>query len=331
MAKRGTRRLKTVPAVILLAVVLTLSAPVWVPTAALADLVRGRLRLPVLRLMLFAVWWAWAETCGIIVLGAIWAVGRAGSTTPQYRLQRWWCFWIISALKGSVGMRLDVTLPTAVPDKPLLVLCRHASLADSIISCYVVNNKMHLDPRYVLKSDLMNVPCLDILGHRTPNCFVTRGTDSPQDEAAAVARMAAGMVAGDAAVIFPEGSRASDAKRTRELEKIAGKNPERHGRLSALTHLIPPKTGGVQALLDASPDADVMTVWHHGLDGMDTFGGIIRGLRSGRPRVHVVAEIHDRSTVPGNDSLTGWLDNQWLRMDAEVAAHSARTGMTGAI
>lgn len=320
VSRKGTRRLVSVTVVVLMALLITVSSPVWLPIVALMDLARRKNRLPTVRLLAFGCLWAWVEVAGLLGLLVLWATGGARTPGPHYALQRRWCAGIISALRVTMGMRLRMNLPEVPRDRPYVVLCRHVSLADSIISCYVVNNTLHLDPRYVLKSDLMAVPCLDILGHRTPNCFVRRGTDRPEDEIAAVAAMVHGMPGGGAAVIFPEGSRANDAKRDRELARLEERHPGRHGTLRDLRHLIPPKPAGAASIVEAAPGADVITVWHHGLDGMDTFGGILREVARRRPVVHVVADLHPRATVPSGDGFVDWLDAQWVRMDAEVAA-----------
>lgn len=320
MSRKGTRRLVSVSVVALMAVLITATLPVWLPIVALSDALRRNWRFPTVRLLWFGGFWAWVELVGVTGLVVIWATGRAHDVRPHYGLQRRWCAGIISSLRITMGMQLHMDLPEVPRDRPYVVLCRHVSLADSIISCYVVNNTLGLDPRYVLKSDLMAVPCLDILGHRTPNCFVRRGTDRPEDEVAAVAAMVRDLPAGGAAVIFPEGSRANDPKRARELARLAEKHPHRHSALRDLQHLIPPKPAGAAAILGAAPGADVITVWHHGLDGMDSFGGILRTVARRRPSVHVVADVHRRVDVPSGDQFVQWLDAQWVRMDAEVAA-----------
>ena len=82
---------------------------------------------------------------------------------------------------------------------------------------------------------------------------------------------------------------------------------------------------GARTLLDAAPDADVVLTWHTGLDGLNTFGGILAAIGSGPLLVHYAAERVDRSAVPV-DGFENWLDEQWLRMDAAVDEWMARAG-----
>ena len=78
------------------------------------------------------------------------------------------------------------------------------------------------------------------------------------------------------------------------------------------------------ALLAGAPDADVVLVWHTGFDGLDSFGGMVRRLAWPLTPVRFVARRVARSEVPTDDFI-GWLDDQWLRMDAEVDAALAGT------
>ena len=312
---------------VLIVVLLTCLVPLWVPLTAVYDLARGKRRLPTMRLLAFGLLWAWNELAGVTALFGIWLIGRRRNRAAHYAVQAWWCRNIIVALRITVGLRVEVIGAEHAARGPYVVLARHASLADSIISCFVVNNTMGLNPRYVLKSDLQNVPCLDILGHRTPNCFVNRGTGNVQAELEALTSMMEGLAEGDAAVIFPEGSRANPAKQERELGRLAERHPERHSRLSGLRRLLPPKPAGAGALLAAAPHADVVTVWHEGLDGLDTFPGMLEALSERSVRAHVVVTFHPRSEVPSGPAFEEWIDRRWVEMDDAVAMFAQAPGV----
>ncbi len=55
-----------------------------------------------------------------------------------------------------------------------IVLSRHASLGDSLLSGWALATELRLQPRYVLKKELLFDPCLDIVGLRVPNHFLDR-------------------------------------------------------------------------------------------------------------------------------------------------------------
>lgn len=316
------RRVVTVGTLFLLAALLVVLLPLWVPVSLVVDLARGHRRLPVTRLLLFALVWSIVESAGVIGLFVLWATGQGRNLPANYGLQRLWCGGIVAALRVTVGLRLEIEGVDHGHTGPLIVFCRHASLADSIISCYVVNNLMGYAPRYVLKSDLQTVPCLDILGHRMPNTFVRRGSGDIATELATLGRLATGLGEKQAVVIFPEGSRANSAKRTRELERLGEKHPHRHEILSGLSHMIPPKPAGARALAEAAPQADVLVLWHEGLDGLDTFPGMLAALADRRVTARFRAELHPRRGIPVGDGFEKWLDETWAEADRKVAGLS---------
>ena len=327
MSKAWLRRTVTITVLGLIDILVTFLVPVWVPLFAVYDLARGKVRMPTLRLMTFGLLWAWIETAGVFLMFLLWATGQSRNHGAHYRTQRWWCGRIIAALRLTVGLRVSIIGTEHVDRGPYVVFCRHASLADSIISCFIVNNTLGLEPRYVLKSDLEMVPCLDLLGHRTPNCFVRRGSSNVAGELAALMRMMDGLGEGQAAVIFPEGSRANPEKRERELARLAERHPDRHARLGGLQRLIPPKPAGAKAMLDAAPGADVITVWHEGLDGLDTFPGMLSALAERTVGAHVVVTVHPRAEVDAAADFTEWIDRRWVEMDDAVARFTQAAGV----
>jgi 1-acyl-sn-glycerol-3-phosphate acyltransferase len=283
------------------------------------DAVRLKWRFPLLRFTMFGLMWSWLETLGLMSAVVLWVTGQAKNQDLNYRLQKWWTRGVIGALMMTVGLRIDVEGAEKLGDGPFIALCRHASLADSIMSAWVFVTKSHLRPRYVLKKELQLDPCLDVVGHRLPNYFLNRQSTDVSSELQGLAQMAEGLAHRDIAVIFPEGTRANDVKRARILERLRERSPERAQRLKGLQYLMAPKTAGVSALLSAVPNAKVVTMWHSGFDGMDTFRGIVKHLAKSAVRVQVRVVEHQRATVATGEAFVAWLDDQWIAMDTAVA------------
>lgn len=324
VGERLRRRAVTLPALLAATILLTLSIPLWAPVALAVDAVRGRFRFPVARLLAFGVCWTWIELAGVARAGATFAVGRARHAPTQYALMKWWAGVLMSALQSTVGFRPRVEGVEALAGGNAIVLARHASLADSLLSAWAIRCEADIWPRYVLKRELLSDPCLDIVGLRVPNHFLDREAEDGSAELDALRDLAAGVTAGEVAVIFPEGTRASDRKRARALEKIAERDPGRAQRLGALRRLLPPRPAGTTALVDGAPAADVVLAWHTGFDGLDTFGGILDRLAAPLPPVRIVFRRVPRDEVPTGAAFAPWLDEQWLRMDAEVDAALAQ-------
>ena len=319
------RRLRSIPTVAAGAVGLTLLAPLWVVISAVFDLVTGARRLPTTRLLAFATAWCWLEVAGVTWAAALWVTGQRSNLRAHYALQRWWVTTLIGALRTTTGIRVAAHGAERLAPGPTILLARHASLADSLISAWVVTVQAQLRPHYVLKRELLMVPNLDVVGNRLPNCFIDRDGPDAADSVAALTATAARLGTADVMVIFPEGTRSSPDKRQRALDRIADRDPQRAQRLGGLTHLLPPRPGGTLALLRGAPQAAVAVAWHTGLDGLDTFRGMRRALRHSAPEVRFGIERVDRPTLPGpagdvSPDVERWLDEQWLALDRQISA-----------
>ena len=314
------RRIVSIPGLFLATLVLTLSIPLWLPVAVVADLARMRFRLPIARLLAFGVGWCWIESAGVVRAFGLWATGRVGDATAQYDLMGWWAGALIKVLSATTGISPRVVGVDQVADGNAIVLSRHVSLADSLLSGWSLRTIAGVQPRYVLKKELLFDPCLDIVGSRVPNHFLDRTADDGSLELDALRELARGVGPGVVAVIFAEGTRANDDKRERAIEKIAARDPARAHRIGGLRRLLPPRPAGSIALTEGAPDADIVLAWHTGFDGLDDFAGMIEHLAKPLPPVQFVMRRIPRAEVPSGDDFAVWLDEQWLQMDAEVDA-----------
>ena len=174
MEKSWLRRPLIATAIAVLALILIVSSPIWIVALSIADFVRGRMRFPLVRFAAFGTCWAVLETAGVAIAFWLFCTGRAKSVDANYALQKWWTSHLIGSLRLTVGLKITVEGADQLGPGPFIAFCRHASLADSIMSAWVVASHAGLRPRYVLKKELKLDPCLDILGHRLPNYFIDR-------------------------------------------------------------------------------------------------------------------------------------------------------------
>jgi len=317
------RRLISMPGLILGAVILTVAIPVWLPLVLVIDACRLKWRFPLARLLLFAVCWVWLETAGVVCSALYWLTGQSKNLPKHYALQRWWADRLLRALKATCGFSVEVENIDALQPGPVLLFARHASLADSLVSAYVVTTLAQMNPRYVLKRELLADPCLDVVGQRLPNHFLDRQATDSTPELLALEELVTGIDESTVGIIFPEGTRANKKKRDRALEKIAVVDAERAQRMQGMKHLLPPRPAGAAAMLRGCPSADVVFAWHVGFEGLDTFGGILRGISSRMPPIRFHLRRVERLAVPltlqvDTNEMTKWLDSEWMRMDHEV-------------
>jgi hypothetical protein len=108
------------------------------------------------------------------------------------------------------------------------------------------------------------------------------------------------------------------------LERLAASaEPKLLERARALQWLLPPRLGGVVALLEAAPDADVLLCVHTGLEGVRGLGEIWNGALIGR-HIQVEFERISASSIPRERrAQVEWICDQWARLDAWLEANAA--------
>jgi 1-acyl-sn-glycerol-3-phosphate acyltransferase len=325
-AARWRRRAVTIPACLLLAAAWIALLPLLLAGAMAVDLARGG-RLGLTRLVGFGATYLLAEVAGLAACFALWlayAAGlcdRARFESRNFGLQCLWTRSLLSAIRRIFALRFELEGAAAAARGPLLVFARHASLADVLLPAVLVADRQRLRLRWVLKRELLLDPCLDVVGARLPNVFVERSSAQSEREIAAVAGLAADLGAGDGVLIYPEGTRATDALRERALARLATVgSPGRAERLAPLRHLLPPRPGGPLALLAAAPRADVLVRGHLGFEGLARTRDLLSGSLVGRT-VKVRFWRHAAAAVPRErEAALAWLDERWLELDRWIDA-----------
>lgn len=313
------RRGVTVPAVAGVAATLGSTAPIWLPAATIYDVFTRPQRMPTLRVASFA--WAWSslETVGVGASTALWALGRGDDVVAHYALQRWWADRLLDALRLSAGLRFEVVSPDGLDPLragPLVMAVRHSSIADALLPMWLLS-RAGLQPRYVLKDDLLIDPCLDIVGNRVPNHFVDRAPADSDRELAALESLAHNMRATDCAVIYPEGAVITPARQKDAIERVARNDPDRYPQVASLRHLAPVRPRGTEALLRGAPDADLVFVNHRGFEPISQVGRAPDVVPLPSP-VRITLRRVDRCDIPNGTAFTAWFDEQWAHLDAEL-------------
>lgn len=308
------RRARTIARLLLLAVLALPLAPVLFALALAIDGARflsARRRFMSLRVLAFGFVYLGAELAGLAML----ALDR--SLDGTYRVQTRWAYALYAAVRSLFGLRFVVTGDEVIGEavRPV-ILVRHTSIVDSLLPTIFVTRAHGLRLRFVLKRELLEDPCLDVAGSRLPNHFVARARDQTGDDLLAIRALAAGLAADEGALIYPEGTRFTAAKRERALRGLALDAPALLEAARGLEHLLPPKPAGVAALLDGAPTADVIFMAHDGLEGFASVSDVWSGALVGRTvRVHMWRVA--RADIPDEArARTKWLYREWQRMDA---------------
>jgi 1-acyl-sn-glycerol-3-phosphate acyltransferase len=328
---RWFRRVVLAPLVVVVALGLLATVPLWVlVTAAASPLAPGRLRP--LRVVWLATVYLLVESAVLVAMFGMWLGSGFGARVrgpafqrAHYRL----CRTALRALYRQAAwvlrlhVRIEGTDPDAAPaGRPLLVFCRHAGPGDSFLLTHALLNWYAREPRIVLTESLQWDPAIDVLLNRLPSRFVAPGRERGPDAAEMIGSLAAGSDADDAMVIFPEGGNFTPRRRWRAIARLYRLGlPGMARRARAMRNVLPPRPGGVLAALSAAPGADVMLVGHTGVDHLRTAADVWRALPMDKTIV-MQWWLEPRAAVPeAEGERIEWLYGWWARIDDWVAAN----------
>ena len=324
------RRLVIAPAVVLLAIMVVTTLPIWLLVAvAVSPLVPGRLRVPrVVWMVIFYLAW---DAAALLVLAGLWVGSGFGWKIrgPAFQRAHYVCTgWLLELLFWQVRWALHLVIDvvgtdpdTAAPGRPELVVSRHAGPGDSFTLIHALVNWFDREPRIVLKDSLQWDPAIDVLLNRLPNRFIAPGrTAAPgtsiEDE---IGHLATGLDHNDAFVIFPEGGNFTPGRRMRAIERLRSRGLEDMAvRAEGLRNVLAPKPGGLLAAIEAAPDAGVIFVAHTGLDRMVTVRDIWRELPMDKRLIMRFWSVPPEDVPVGEQERIVWLYDWWARIDAWI-------------
>jgi 1-acyl-sn-glycerol-3-phosphate acyltransferase len=249
---------------------------------------------------------------------------RSRWTEAHCRLLREALLHLLAIAEATVGFRLEIhpgRPPETDPDRPLIVLARHAGPGDSFALVWLLLDRLGRTPRVVLKDVLLWDPGLDVVLTRLAGCFLSSRSGAGDDNAERVAELAESLGRRDALLLFPEGGNWTPGRHRRAVRRLLRAGRRRAARRAAARPgVLPPRPAGTAAVLGARPDAEIMVVAHAGLDRLTGPGSVWRAIPfDATPmRVHWWRVPRDEvPTVP--DEVTSWLDTEWDRVARWVA------------
>lgn len=326
------RRLVTIPGFALAWLLWLGAAPLWLPLAIAADTV-GLSRRVALRSAALVTFYLSLEMAGLAASAGLWArrritrVDSEGWADLHFRLEAWWGATLFAAVVRLFGLRVRVEGNDAdLGHGPYLLLLRHASTGDTLLASALVSRPHGLRLRYVLKRELLWDPCLDVVGHRIPNVFVDRSSEDSEREVRRVQALARDLGPRDGVLIYPEGTRFSEAKRSHVLERFRHRGDAKMLEYArSLVFVLPPRPGGTLGLLEAAPDADVVICAHTGFEGAATLGHVWKGDLLHRT-IRVQFRRIPRDEIPSDaDERVAWLLEEWRHVDAWVEGQRPST------
>jgi 1-acyl-sn-glycerol-3-phosphate acyltransferase len=318
------RRLITMPLHVMFTVLWWALSLVIVPVLIVADVLRGT---PLLwtRFYIMIGLIIFGQTFGLLLLLGCWIGSGFGYNFE--RNNRWslacegyWSDWNVRAQSWIYGIKYHVEGSDVLRNGPTLLLVRHTSINDTILPIGLITYPHKVRLRIVLKAELIYAAIVDAVGHRMPVAFIRR-TGSTRKELDAIRLAATDMHSEETVMIFPEGTRFTDAKRRALMEKIADRDTKLAQRAQELTHVLPLRLGGTNALIEAAPTADIVICAHTGYENTEQLKDFANG---GLYRADVRVKFWriPASNVPRDlDERAEFFHQEWRKVNEFVAKY----------
>lgn len=328
-ATRWQRRALTVPLYLIAGASSLLLLPLTVALSLLIDGVRRTPRLPTCRCVLALTLYLVAEAVGIAASAALWLYLKVHRSPARFAahnlaLQRAWAAVLFGGAARVFAMRTTVNGAECLRPGPILLFARHASTLDTLLPTVVCARGTAMPLRHVMKRELLWDPCLDIVGQRTRQVFIRRGARDRERELDELRRLAVDLGT-EGILLFPEGTRFS-ADKLSQAGATLSSDPQRQARVGAFRHVLPPRTAGALALIDAAPTADVVFFAHTGFEGSARLSDIWRGELIGRNIAMHFWRVARTEIPVTTEARIAWLDAQWAQIDAWIERQIAGGG-----
>jgi 1-acyl-sn-glycerol-3-phosphate acyltransferase len=133
---------------------------------------------------------------------------------------------------------------------PVIVLCRLLNIVDASLPT-LLYQRLGYRTCGVIMAELLADRGFDLIYARTGSVFIPRGNGP--GAIAMIRDIGENVDSASAVVIFLEGRLFRPDRLERVTARLAAENPERAARLASLGHVLPPRPGGVLALVDSVP------------------------------------------------------------------------------
>jgi 1-acyl-sn-glycerol-3-phosphate acyltransferase len=337
------RRLVLAPLMLVAAVLALVTFPATLLVAAVASLVTPHSRKRPMRVLTMIVGYLGAEGVALVVLFGLWLISGFGRTIRRpvnerrhYVAVRVYLQVLFALATRVLRVRVQVEgpPPATYQDRPLIVFCRHAGPGDSFLLIHALLDWYDREPRIVLKDTLQWDPAIDVVLNRLPNRFIRSGSPGlptregpgePQLEEV-IGELSRRLDGNDALVLFPEGGNFTDRRRARAIQRLRRKGLIAEAeKAEKMRNVLPPRPGGVLAVLENAHEADVVWVAHTGTDHLLTVADVWRAL----PMDTVIRmrwwHVTHGGVPTDPQAQVDWLYEWWRRIDEWISDHRADT------
>lgn len=316
------------PIVFVGALLVTILSPILHLLLALIDLLDRR-NWRFTRIVGLGIAFCVVEVFGLVMALLLWILSGFGLWMGAERIQRlhlWvfgiWLELITAAIRTFIGF--DFAFPTVrLPFGPLLVFSRHAGPGDALLVAHSLIRIHGRRVRMLGTTKLLWDPFFNHVVRRLPFHFCEQNPSDPQKELHEVMASAETIEDDGAMIIFPEGGNFTPKRQHEALQRLEERGQIARAELARrMTHVLPPRSAGTIAALEACPRASVVFVAHVGLDDLLSLRDLWRRVPI-RRTVQATFWVAERdAAATGPVATSNWLWNQWLSVDAWIDSHS---------
>ncbi len=263
--------------------------------------------------ILFLYGYVYYELLGVAALGLNWLFDRKDTKFLENtrKIQTWWSNGLLSLGQRIYNLDFKVTGIAHIEGPSAIVMPRHTSLGDTVLPIVFFAHKRNEGLRYILKRELLVLPCLDIAGNRLPNLFIDRSGVDTNRELSLIEALLNETPQSESILIYPEGTRSSSSKR----KSLAKKNPDMTAFLERWPDLLPPRTGGPITILNHNTGKDIVFLAHLGFEGSANVLDLIDGSWLDQ-KIHLHFWRVQFSEIP--EDKEKFLFEQWDAMQRQV-------------
>ena len=267
------RRFLTISAVVVITALLVILAPLLIVVSLLASVFPSFRTAP--HSLAFIYWFVICEWIGLARFVWVYTLYRNKPIFLQRLrdIQFWWAQALFDLGKWVFQLNIEVRGNDALKGRCAILLSRHTSMADTVLPLLYFGKARIESLRYVLKQELQYFPCLDIGGNLLPNVFVDRSGADSATAVAAVSELVATAGDEESVLIYPEGTRFTQAKH----DALGEKRPQLREQLERWPGLLPLRLGGVSAMLANNPGKDLVFLAHVGFEGSANVHDLLGG------------------------------------------------------
>ncbi len=251
-----------------------------------------------------------------------WKIRAPRVERAHYRIIGWWLELVTRALEFYFGF--DFVVRGDRIDGPVLAFTRHVGPGDMFLLARTLIRTYERRWITVGTNKLLWDPFFDRVAHRLPSVFLDQNPRDPSGSLESIAELVAGMSEDSVMILCPEGGNWTPGRWLRAIARLEARGQhEQAEQAAAMPHVLPPRSAGAIAALEAREDVSVVFIAHVGLDDLVSLKDLWQRIPL-RRQVEIAYWSVPRHEIPADrEQLSSWLFSEWKKVDDWIAEHRA--------